>query len=109
MGNRTTTTPKPCPPIIPEEITHEMDGFREYLKAKDHDQMLADMRAWADRFWDPIFTGRGIVPDESDREASRRLTFEALLLLSTEGATEVTGHTLAQAIHRVSQPPRGEA
>jgi hypothetical protein len=93
MGNRTTIpTPKACP------------------QGLNHDQMLADLRAWADRFWDPIFTERGIVPDESDRESSQRLTFEALLLLSTEGATEVTGHTLAQAIHRVSQAPlRGEA
>lgn len=82
-----STTPKACLP----------EGFNRA-------QAIEDLNAWADKFWDSqIFGPMGIAPEEVDREVSRNLTFRALLLLAQEGALEVNGHTLAQAIHRVNQ------
>lgn len=93
MATRTAPpTPKACLP----------EGFNRA-------QAIEDLNAWADKFWDTeIFGPMGIAPEEIDREASRNLTFRALLLLATEGAVVVNGRTLADAIHRVSRA-EGEA
>lgn len=65
-----------------------------------------DLNRWADRFWDPIFKSKGIVPDADDREASRGLTARALLLMANEAPGQpFTASDLAKAIHRVSQDP----
>lgn len=63
-----------------------------------------DLNRWADRFWDPIFESKGLVPDADDRKVARWLTSRALLLMAEEKPSlPFTGSDLARTIQRVSQ------